>query len=157
MYDTRYSRDDLIPSLRDAGIAADVREWITANASQEFLTELIQIKHGIILLTAQLRQLISDLQSVGDLEGANVESLPVPIVRPAAPGGIGIGNGNVWANPPSESYQFRFYVNGEHKLTLTDYYITDLASIGAVSGDVVQIAVVSDDGVVGWWARKAVP
>ena len=157
MSDIRYARDDLIPFLQNAGIADDMKEWIAANASQEFLTELVQIKYGLVLLPSQLRQLISDLQNKGDLEGADMDSLPQPINRHAAPAGMGVGNGNVWATPPEGSYIFRFYTNGEHKRTLTDYYITDLASIGAVSGDVVQIAVVSDDGVVGWWARKAVP
>jgi hypothetical protein len=58
--------------------------------------------------------------------------------------------------PPGEAYVLRFYTNGIHKLTLTYYYITDLASIGAVAGDIVQVARVVD-GVVGWWARiKAV-
>jgi hypothetical protein len=60
-------------------------------------------------------------------------------------------------------------VNGIHKLTLNNYYITSLASIGAVSGDVVAIAqvatadvldgetVVTPAGTVGWWATATVP
>ena len=43
----------------------------------------------------------------------------------------------------------------ELKQVLTDYYITDLASLGAVSGDVVQICQVVE-GVVGWWSHAEV-
>jgi hypothetical protein len=59
-------------------------------------------------------------------------------------------------------------VNGIHKLTLNNYYITSLASIEAVSGDEVAIAavapvdvlegetVITPAGTVGWWAVKTV-
>jgi hypothetical protein len=79
-----------------------------------------------------------------------------PVLRPAAPTGIGVGNGNVWANFVGTTYTARFYVNGTHKLTMQDYYITDLASIGAVSGDTVQLCQVTA-GVPGWFSRIKVP
>jgi hypothetical protein len=152
MYENRFQRDDIIPMLRDDGIAATLAPWIAGNASEEFVSELIQMKHSVILLHAQIRQVIADLAGVGALEGIDVIDLPNSIDRPAAPTGIGCAGGNVWVTPPGTNYVLRFYVNGVHKSTLTDYYITDLASIGAVVGDVIQVAEVIA-GVVGWWAR----
>ena len=156
MYETRYYRDDIIPMLRDAGIATTLTPWLKYNVSEEFLRELVQMEHGIIILSSQLRSLVSDLKEVGALEGADVESLPLPIIRPAVPTGIGCAGGNVWVTPPGETYILRFYVNGIHKLTMNDYYITSLESIGAVAGDVVQVGIVALEGTVGWWARITV-
>ena len=166
MFDIRYPRDDLISMLQDAGIANVLKTWLKKNPSQEFVLELIQLEFGINLVPSQLRQLVSDLRFKGDLEGATGDDLPIPIIRPTAPSGIGIGNGNVWANEPGNgSYIFRFYVNGTHKITMTDYYIIDLVTIGATPGDIVQIGMVAPDdvlvdgkvvtvkGTVGWWAK----
>ena len=93
------------------------------------------------------------------IEGSNVQAAS----RPVSVGGIGLGSGNVWFSSYGgetwgETHNtgiFRFYVNGELKQVLTDYYITDLASLGAVSGDVVQICQVVE-GVVGWWSHAEV-
>ena len=156
MYDTRFSRDDLVPMLKDDGVAATLAPWLRSNASEEFLRELIQIEHSVVLLTGQLRQLIADLAAGGFLPGADVTGLPAAITVTPAPTGIGCANGNVWVNGPGETYVLRFYCNGVYKLTLTNYYITDLASIGATSGDVVQVCQVVD-GVPGWWSRITVP
>lgn len=171
MYDTRYPRDDIIPMLRDAGIAATLQHWLKTNASQEFLIELIQMEHSVVLLPAQVRQLISDLKAVAALEGADVADLPQAITRPAAPTGIGCSGGNVWVTPPAIETTLRFYVNGVHKLSQVctpdpaNGYLTTLTTIGAVAGDVVQVAavapadvivdeiVVTAKGTVGWWTR----
>lgn len=155
--DNRYSRDDLIPMLKDASVSDDIGPWLKYNASEGFLIELVQMRHGIMLLTNQLRQLLSDLIYIGSIPGGDINGLPAPTLRPAAPTGIGVGNGNVWANFVGTTYTARFYVNGVHKLTLTSYYITSLDSIGAVSGDIVQICQVSDTGIPGWWTRIKVP
>jgi hypothetical protein len=152
MYDTRYPRDDLIPFLRDDGISDNLAHWLGKNASQEFLIELIQMEHSVILLTAQLRQVIADLCEIGELDGASIEGLPLPVIRPSAPAGIGCSGGNVWVSPSGEVYTLRFYRNGEHKLSMENYYITDLATLGAVAGDIVQVCQVTE-GVPGWWAR----
>jgi hypothetical protein len=152
MLEIRYQRDDIIPMLRDDGIANTIAPYIANNASEEFLSELIQMEHSVILLHAQIRQIIADLAGVGALPGIDCIDLPNPIERPTAPTGIGCSGGNIWVTPPGETYFLRLYVNGEYKLTLTDYYITDLVSIGAVAGDVIQVAQVVD-GIVGWWAR----
>jgi hypothetical protein len=154
MYDqsSRFSMDDLIPMLVDDGIALTLAPWLKFNPTEAWLTEAIQMTHSVILLTGQMRQLIADLAAHGSIEGVDVAGLPSAIERAAAPTGIGCAGGNVWVTPPGDAYTLRFYVNGEHKITLPDYYITSLESIGAVTGDVVQVCQVVD-GVPGWWAR----
>jgi hypothetical protein len=99
---------------------------------------------------------LADVKGSGMMPDIATESLPEPIIRPSAPTGMGCANGNVWVTPPGGVYVLRFYVNGEHKSTMPDYYITSLESIGAVPGDIVQVCQVIDN-VPGWWARiKAV-
>lgn len=158
MYDTRFSRDDLVPMLKDDGVAATLAPWLRSNASEEFLRELIQIEHSVVLLTGQLRQLIADLAAGGFLPGAGVTGLPAAVTVTPAPSGLGCSgvNGTVWVTAPGETYVLRFYVNGVYKLTLTNYNSTDPATLGASSGDVVQVCQVVD-GVPGWWARITVP
>lgn len=155
MYDTRYNRDDLIPALADDGIATTLEHWIQRNVSEECLIELTTADHGIILLPRQLRQLLADMLASGRLPDIDNVNLPEAIARPSAPSGIGCAGGNVWVTPPGETYALRFYVNGTFKLAMSDYYITSLESIGAVSGDVVQVCQVVD-GVPGWWTRITV-
>lgn len=150
MYTTRYNNDDIVPMLRYDGVATTLAPWLKKNASEEFLIELILMEHSIVLLTRQIRQLLADLRYVGDLPSIDVSELPTAIERAAAPSGIGINAENVWVSPPGATYILRFYVNGILKITLDNYYITTLASLGAVSGDVVQICQVVAD-VPGWW------
>lgn len=156
MYDNRYPQDDIIPMLADDGVATTLAPLIAKNHSEEYLIETITTDHGIILLTGQLRQLLADLTAGGFLPGVDTSGLPEAISRAAAPSGIGCGNGNVWVSPIGDVYTLRFYVNGEYKITLTNYYLTDLVTLGATSGDVVQVCQVVD-GIPGWWARIDVP
>jgi hypothetical protein len=164
MFDNRYSRNDLIPMLEDDGVAATLAPLIAKNHSEEYLTETIVTDHGIALLTGQLRQLLADLADAGKLDGADTASLPGAIARPAAPTGIGCNGASVWVNP-IEGAIMRFCVNGVFKLSTTVIYvdgvaaggyISDLATLGAVSGDVVQVCQVVDE-VPGWWSRIPVP
>jgi hypothetical protein len=164
------SRDDLIPYLESLDIATELAKWIPKNFQESTILDILSDFAGIQLSSLQLKELLADLLLAGKLEWAAIsgDSLPDGTTRPAAPTGIGINAENVWANAPSETYIFRFYVNGIHKLTLNNYYITSLASIGAVSGDVVAIAqvapadvlegetVITPAGTVGWWAIKTV-
>lgn len=125
------------------------------------------IDHGLTLrnLTSKwAEQLIADLVAAGMITAAEItEGSSVPaITRAAAPSGVGITTENVWVTPPGESYVLWFFVNGVYVKTLTDYYITSLASLGAVSGDVIQISSVVTNGVtgaieVGWMTSAAVP
>lgn len=161
MTDIRFTYDDLIPLLQCSGIAATLNTWLARNAPEEILTWIISDTSGYDLTSGQLRQLIADLRDKGDLSQADIsgDSLPDPITRLAAPTGVGVvAGGNIWCSAPEGSYILRFYVNNVLKTTLADYYITSLESIGAVTGDTVQLCFVSTvDGTVGWWAPKAVP
>ena len=158
------ARDDLIPLMESYGMASILEDLAAQNASMEKAIAVIEwelSQSGIYLSDiseSRIEHLVADLIEAGKLMGSEIAlgSNVEATARAAAPSGIGVGNGNVWVTPPGESYALRFYVNGQLKTTLTNYYITDLASIGAVSGDTVQVAQVVG-GVVGWWASKAVP
>jgi hypothetical protein len=163
MTDIRITNDDITPRLRDAGVATELTKWLQDPIPEDVLLWIINHWGRVDLNLTQLKQLIAELKLVGDLPQAAMagDSLPEVEARPAAPTGIGIGSGNVWATPPGETYVFRFYVNGTLKTTLQSYYITSLESIGAVPGDVVQICIMGLDSnekpICGWWARKSVP
>ena len=157
MYDNRYSRDDIIPMLADDGIATTLAPWLRKNVSEEFLQELIQMEHGIILLTSQIKQTISDLISLGTLDGADPINLPSAINRPNAPSGLGCNSatGSVWISAPANEFIIRFYCNGIQKTSIENYNFTDLNTLDATSGDIIQVCQLLDD-VPGWWARISV-
>jgi hypothetical protein len=157
-------RDDWIPLLELAGVAAtltDVSRYLPTIDELRIDLNRFCIDNGIELQDfsdAQIQQLVSDLVLAEKLVGSDIAegSNVAGIERAAAPTGLGIAGGNVWVTPPEGSYVLRFYTNGTLATTLTDYYITSLESIGAESGDVVQVCRVVD-GVVGWMTSAAVP
>lgn len=162
MTEIRLCRDDIVPRAVDAGILTTLASFAEQNKSDEdVLDHLATLGDPQDLVWDQVKEVLADAALAG-LAGATSiklygDSLSEGQARAAAPGGLGCANGNVWFGSPSPATgTFRFYVNGALKETLTDYYITSLASIGAVSGDIVQICQVVA-GVVGWWARIAVP
>jgi hypothetical protein len=160
----RYPRDDLIPQLRDDGVADTIKPWLKFNISEGFLIEAIEHLHGPTLQSAQLKQLIADLVLIGDLDGA-VSSVE-PITRTTAPTGLGCTHaGNVWCTPPGEGTVLRFYVNGTFKTstviiyengTPASGYLVTLDSIGAITSDTIQICQVVA-GVPGWRTKIKVP
>jgi hypothetical protein len=173
MSDIRIARDDLIPLMESYGMAAIISDLAKQNASAAKAISVLEFEMsgvGIFiegLSENRLEHLVADLKLAGKLPteevalGSNVEG----VTRTAAPSGIGCAGGNVWVTPPGEGAVLRFYVNGEYKLTTTVIfengvvaggYISDLTTLGAVSGDIVQVGQVVD-GVPGWWARIAVP
>lgn len=165
-----FTRDDLVPWLENKGMAAELEKWIPKNFEDSTILDILSDFAGVQLSITQLKEILADLLLAGKLEWADIsgDSLPTGTTRPVAPTGMGINAENVWANAPGATYIFRFYVNGILKTTLQSYYITSLASIGAVSGDEVAIAVVAHEdvlegeeiitpaGTVGWWARATV-
>jgi len=157
--DIRLTRDDLSPMMKDnAPVVARIIELCRKNCPINVLLWEIGDAGGIQNLTwDEVKQFLSDAKASGVLDNLSIagDTLPPAITRPAAPSGIGCANGNVWVTPPAEPYTLRFYVNGVYKLTQVNYYITTLAYIDAVNGDVVQICEV-EDGIVGWWARIVV-
>lgn len=158
----RLCRDDIIPRAVDAGILATLASYAAQNKSDEDVIDyLTTVGDPQNLTWDQVKEVLADAVLAG-VSGADTiklygDSLPEGTARAAAPSGLGVGNGNVWFGTPSPATgSWRFYVNGVLKTTLTDYYITSLASIQAGPGDIVQICQVVD-GVVGWWARITVP
>lgn len=169
MNDIRIVRDDLTPYLVDKGMIDKISDLSTRNCPSEVMLWEIQDWAGLPGLTwEQLYQAITDVVAAQKMNQVTVEGTGdlTPVIRPTAPTGIGCGNGNVWVTPPNGNYIIRIYVNGILKQTLVDYYITDIASIGATLGDTVQICyvayanilddqdrVVTAKGTIGWWAK----
>jgi len=150
--------DDFVPRMLSSSILDDIESFCipskTPDQIQTYLTSL-----GYAVTWDQFKQFVADIVAKGELTTLVLEGddWPVPTARPVAVSGLGVANGNVWFGTPSPATgTFRFYVNGVLKLVLTDYYITSLESIGAVSEDIIQICQVSG-GVVGWWASINVP
>jgi hypothetical protein len=157
--------DDFVPRLLNAGILATIEEYCVQSRTPEQIQAKLA-EAGYAVTWEQFKQFVADVVSKGELTTLVLDgdNWPVPTVRPVAVGGIGIANGNVWfgsygGQAWGEGHNtgaFRFYVNGVMKQLLTDYYITELATIGAESGDKIQICQVADSAV-GWWAEKDVP
>lgn len=156
----RIIRDDLVPLLADNTEILDRTVALCQkNCPIDVLLWELEDLSGLRNLTwDEVKQFISDSMNAGLMVGIDLsgDTMPTAISRAAAPSGIGCAGGNVWVTPPGETYSLRFYRNGEYKLSMENYYITSLESLDAVSGDVVQICRVVG-GVVGWWARIAVP
>lgn len=170
----RSQRDDYIPMLESYGIANLIEQDLTPyNAPMEAISfeihKFIEInKLSLIDLTeAQIEQLYSDLANAGKLPKTLLfgGSNPTPKERPVAVGATGCSASDVWFSQyegaawdeaTHHTGTFRFYKNGVLMATLTDYYITSLASLAAVSGDTIQISQVKD-GVAGWWTKVTVP
>lgn len=172
MSNIRITRDDLVPLMADAGIAEKIKTLAARNCPDDVLLWEVQDWAMMPGLTwDQLHSIITDLKENDKLHDVVVMGTGnvTPTIRPAAPTGIGVSSANVWANAPAGEYIFRFYVNGVLKLTIPNYYITSRESIGAETGDVVQICcvapadiigdgqvVVTAAGTVGWFARIVV-
>ncbi len=155
--DTRICTDDLIPRLRDAGIAAKLEEWALSNKTiQELQNCLSSWPLSQKNITwEELKQIISDFKNAGLLPTLVVidDMLPMAIERPAAVGNLGCSVDNIWFGSPDPAVgTFRFYVNGVLKRTLIDHNLCSRAELGVVQGDIVQICKV-ENGICGWWAK----
>lgn len=153
----------LIPALQDAGLDA-LLESIVLDCNQE--DQIIWSLKGKIpysMTWELLKCYIADRKAAGGLykltavDEIGASALPVATVRAAAPSGLGTNGTGVWFTPPDPLVgKWQFLVNGIPKLVLENYNTTDLASLGAVSGDVIQCCK-TVDGVAGWMARIVVP
>lgn len=158
----RITRDDLSPMLEDnADIVTLTLELCNKNCPVEvILWELSEISGVKNLTWQEVKQFIHDAKGNGKFPEIAVvgDSIPDPVVRPARVTGLGINTatGGVWTSAPAAEFTLRFYVNAALKTTLVNYNFTDLVTLGAVSGDVIQVCQ-TVDGVVGWWSRKVVP
>lgn len=160
MTEIRLCRDDIIPRAVDAGILTTLAAYAAQNKSDdEVITYLATLGDPQNLTWDQVKEVLADAV-LADLSGADTiklygDSLPEGTARATAPASPGTNGTNVWVTPPEGSFTLRFYVNGVLKLSGSDN-IPSLASIQAGPGDIVQICQVVE-GVVGWWARIAIP
>ena len=155
----------LIPALQDAGLDA-LLESIVLNCrtSEQVMWSLEGHSWVPKSLTWELLKCyIADRKAAGGLykltavDEIGASALPVATVRAAAPSGLGTNGTGVWFTPPDPLVgKWQFLINGIPKLVLENYNTTDLASLGAVSGDVIQCCK-TVDGVAGWMARIVVP
>jgi hypothetical protein len=160
MSDIRIARDDLCPYLEDMGITEKIQRYAARNYSDDEIRILIADWCDLPGITwPQVNQVVADLLGAGKLPGVELSGSnnPIAIQRLDKPSGIGCNGVNIWCTPPAGPYTMRWMINGLLKLTQSNYYTTDLASVGAVPGDIAQMCQVSTDGIVGWWARIAVP
>lgn len=155
---------DLIPRAADAGLDAVIHSlsYETIEDMPEFVARMnsqitpLRVTHGPLL------QYIADRQTLGELLDVGCdETLPTPMVRSAAPDGLGAAAWGVWfSTPDSGTAMVHWYVNGalvlrrEHDLATNRSATVD--ELGAQPGDVVQVCV-EVEGVVGWWGRITLP
>jgi hypothetical protein len=158
----RITRDDLTPFLYDnPAIVAKMIELCNKNCPIDVLLWQISDISGIKTITwDEVKQLIADAKARNALAEVAIagDLLPDAITRAAAPVGLGCSTatGGVWCNAPDGEFVLRFYCNGDLKTVLENYNFTDLTTLGAVPGDIIQACQVVD-GVPGWWARITVP
>lgn len=156
---------DWIPRCADAGYDAIIESLAPQGLDGEaFVAALNQAGSQPDFNTAMVITYISDRQVANALQSVEVADfgeLPPYTLRYGAPGGLGTDGSGVWFGQPATGAEWvRWYVNGqlrarEQRDLAADRYML-LATIGAVAGDVVQIAIEAG-GVVGWWARIVLP
>lgn len=154
---------DWVARYQDAGYDALISSIAARSLTDDVFVELLNlIGSQPALIWPMLLMYIADRQGAGALAGIQVwgESPPMAQERLDAPTGLGSDANGVWfSTPDTGTAMVRWYVNGalkirrEHDLSVNRS--ATLAELGAVAGNVVQIAV-EDAGVVGWWARIVV-
>lgn len=156
---------DWIARYQDAGYDALIASVAGRCLADDAFIELMNLIGSQPAITwPMLLMYLADRQGAGALAGVQVwgESLPVAQSRPAAPSGLGSAEWGVWfSSPDTGTAVVRWYVNGALKIRreqdLSVNRSATLSELGASSGAVVQIAIEDGAGVVGWWARVALP
>lgn len=153
-------RNDWIPRQEDMGLDL----YITSIAPQALVGRELELALQESSLSIEmLAQYLADRHTAGEL--LDIELVDGPVVtgtdRYRAPSGIGTDGNGVWfSDPVAGTEVVRWYVNGELKLERQQDLATNrsatVAEMEAVSGDVVQVCIVSG-GVVGWWGRVEIP
>lgn len=166
---TLYTSKDRIPYWESAGLDETINTLLNRQLTLEGMATELKTAIGETFTVEFLLQYTADRQTAGGLESVELQgdtSLPVGKVRPDAPGGLGDGGGgpSVFFSTPSTNLSgltttVRWYKNGslttEKSIDLTINRSADKVSEldGATSGDTVQIALVDESGVVGWWGK----
>jgi hypothetical protein len=155
-------RNDLSAYLQDRGLDATIKSLIGMKISVQELTLQINTATGMSLDADSVLHYIADRQAAGALLefSADGGSLPEPIARYAAPTGIGQSADGLWFSTPNTgTHTIRWYTNGVIKVERSQDCASNRsaskAELGAMAGDVVQVAII-DGGVCGWWGRITV-
>jgi hypothetical protein len=150
---------DSVPFYVDAGIEATINGIVATEFSIGGPALLAEINSAIALPDLSgdlLLQIIADLKAIGKFTGFTVfqTEMPSAVERPVAPGGIA-ADGSFFSTPTTGMYAVRVYKNGGfvYQSAPKDLSVDrSLINTGFLSGDVMQIALVTG-GVVGWWGR----
>lgn len=153
----------LIPALQDEGLDALLEGVVLNCRTSEQVMWSLEGQVPRSMTWDLLKCYIADRKEAGGLykltavDEIGASALPVATVRAAAPSGLGTNGTGVWFTPPAPlAGTWQFFLNGVPKLVLVDYNTTDIATLGAVSGDIIQCCEIVD-GVAGWLARITVP
>ncbi len=152
----RYSKPDFVPRLADAGLDDVILTAFNDTITSEALVEIVNASTGLGLSEADLHYYISQRGGLGLIVTGG--SLASQIARPDAPTGLGQDKAAVWfSEPTGGKLTIRWYVNGGLVSEDTRDCATNRAmpksALECKEGDVIQVCVVDDNGVVGWWAR----
>lgn len=155
--------NDWIPRYEDAGYVQLVR-----NLALEFLdfdTFVVKLNQQGTLypLNANLvNELLRDFYTTGLAVNVLLDGSPpeAGIGRPTRPTGLGQNASDIYFSTPAVgSYQVNWYKNGELKISrvqdLATFRSVTKGEMGAIVGDVIQVALV-DDNVVSYWGRVTV-
>ena len=151
----KFLKSDCIPMWEDAGLDATILSAFNTSISLQDLVDAVNAAVPLTFTASDLALYISDRGGLGlTVTGG---SLRPPTPRLRAPEGLVADATGVWFDSPAEGVvMVRWYVNGEVRLEeerdLESNRYCALSAIGAVGGDIVQIAFVAGD-MCGWWGR----
>lgn len=152
--------DDFYPRLQDAGVITSLETFASDNRT---VAEVENQAQGWLLRPSwsQLKHLLADWAASGYTTKIVVEgeSLPTGVARPAPPTGLGQNEAAFWISTPAAdaTKRIRWYCNGQLKVDVPFGAMSILKSdVGCITGDIVQVCIVSDSGIVGWWLRETV-
>ncbi len=157
-----YIRDDYGPRLEDAGLDAVILSLVNPKILSEALATAVSLAIGEDVSPNAIDLYIADRWEAGELSQVeHVGQMPGGTARYARPTGIGTDGTAVWFGTPASGIEIvRWYVNGalviRRQHDLSTNRSASAAELGAVPGNVVQIAIEAG-GVVGWWGRITIP
>lgn len=160
------TKNDWVPRYLDAGYGELLSQLALQNLSEAGMVSAINSAGSLPDINeAMLYELIAEWKADDPgivVLGAN---LPQASSRPPAVAGVNQDGAGLWFDAPSVNVgdgdtMTRWYVNGdihtEVRLDLTVNRYMTKAALGVQAGDVVQICVVGENGIVGRWGRAVI-
>lgn len=157
-----FIRNDYNSRLEDAGLDTVILSLVNPKITSQALATAVSLAIGEDISADAVDLYIADRWEAGKLSQIeHVGQMPGGVERYDAPTGMGTDGTTIWFGPPMSGIEVvRWYVNSALKISrvqdLSSNRSASVAEIGAISGDVVQVAIESG-GVVGWWGRIAIP